>query len=154
MKPALVAALGLALILQTACGKPANRSPIPGKRVIVLGIDGMDPKFLDNHWSSLPNLDALRKLGEFKRLATTVPPQSPVAWSTFITGLDPDGHGIYDFVHRNPETALPYSSMAETAEAGRTLKIGPYVLPLTKSTVRNLRKGRAFGTSWPNAAYP
>ena len=144
MTPALVAALGLALVLQTGCARTANRSPAAGKRVIVLGIDGMDPKFLDNHWSSLPNLDALRKLGEFKRLATTVPPQSPVAWSTFITGLDPDGHGIYDFVHRNPETALPYSSMAETAEAGRTLKIGPYVLPLTKGTVRNLRKGRAF----------
>jgi len=134
----------LAIIPQTACVKTAKRSPAPGKRVIVLGIDGMDPKFLETHWSSLPNLDALRKKGDFKRLATTVPPQSPVAWSTFITGLDPNGHGIYDFIHRNPETALPYSSMAEASEAGSTLKIGPYILPLTQGTVKNFRKGRAF----------
>ena len=72
------------------------------KRIIVLGIDAMDPAFLERHWADLPNLRRLRDTGDFQRLATTVPPQSPVAWSTFSTGLNPGGHGVFDFIHRNP----------------------------------------------------
>jgi hypothetical protein len=104
----------------------------------------MDPVFLERHWKSLPNLAGLRTRGDFVRLATTIPPQSPVAWSTFITGMDPGGHGIYDFIHRNPQTMMPFSSMAETSEPGRTLSVGPWVLPLLAGEVRSLRKGRAF----------
>src|SRR5580704_7261090 len=70
------------------------------KKVIVIGVDGMDPGFVERHWKDLPNLAMLRREGSFSRLQTTTPPQSPVAWSTFITGLDPDEHGIFDFVHR------------------------------------------------------
>src|SRR5215813_6222855 len=119
--PAVVAAC----IVATGCaGRPSGAA---GKRMVVLGIDGMDPAFLEAHWADLPNLDRLRHEGEFQRLATTMPPQSPVAWSTFITGLDPDGHGIYDFIHREPQTRMPRSSMSETFP-GRKLQIGPYRL--------------------------
>jgi hypothetical protein len=119
------------------------------KRMIILGIDGMDPKFLERHWADLPNLDKLRSQGDFKPLGTTIPPQSPVAWSSVITGLDPGGHGIFDFVHRDPFTRLPFSSMAETTGAGKTLDIGPYVLPLSSPEVRQHRAGTAF---WPALA--
>jgi predicted AlkP superfamily phosphohydrolase/phosphomutase len=112
--------------------------------VIVLGIDGMDPNFVERHWDALPNLDQLRREGEFKRLQTTMPPQSPVAWSSFITGMDPGGHGIFDFVHRDPETIAPYSSMAQTAEGGRSISLGPYRLPISAGKVVSLRKGRPF----------
>jgi len=139
----IAGALLLSLAGQPGCN-PAQTSQSRKPRMIVLGIDGMDPGFLEAHWSALPNLDRLRRQGEFKRLATTIPPQSPVAWSTFITGMDPGGHGIYDFIHRNPETALPYSSMSEVSDPERTLSIGPYVLPLSKGRVRSLRKGKAF----------
>ena len=112
-------------------------------RMIVLGIDGMDPVFLERHWDKLPNLDRLRREGEFKRLATTMPPQSPVAWSTFITGLSPDGHGIYDFIHRDPVTRMPQSSMAIT-KPGRKIKIGPYVVPVSSDRIENQRRGTPF----------
>ena len=144
-KPLLAGCLLLcfALLLpQTRCS--GARSRAQGKRLIILGIDGMDPGFLERHWDLLPNLARLRGQGEFKRLATTIPPQSPVAWSTFITGRDPGGHGIYDFVHRNPLTMLPFSSMGETIEPHRTLALGPYVLPLSKGRVQSFRKGKAF----------
>ena len=59
------------------------------------------------HRNPLPNLSRLVAEGRFDPLATTVPPQSPVAWSSFITGLDPGGHGIFDFLHRDPQTLLP-----------------------------------------------
>lgn len=124
----------------SACG----RNPAVSRRLIVLGVDGLDPGFVDRHWDDLPNLAALRRQGGFSRLETTIPPQSPVAWSTFITGLDPGGHGVFDFVHRNPVSMQPFSSMAETEESGHTLAIGPYLLPLTSARVRLLRQGTAF----------
>ena len=134
----------LALLIQVNCGGPVTGDV--GKRIIVLGIDGMDPKFLERHWDQLPNLDRLRREGDFKPLATTIPPQSPVAWSSVITGLDPGGHGIYDFVHRDPYSRLPFSSMAETTDAARTLEIGDWVIPLSSAEVKQTRRGEAF---WP-----
>jgi predicted AlkP superfamily phosphohydrolase/phosphomutase len=130
----------IAAVLAAGCGRvPAN-----SKKLIVLGIDGMDPGFLERHWSSLPNLDRLRREGEFQRLGTTIPPQSPVAWSTFITGLDPGGHGIFDFVHRDPATMGPFSSLGETIESKTKLRLGPYTLPLSGGEVRSFRQGTAF----------
>ncbi|HEY1760747.1 MAG TPA: alkaline phosphatase family protein [Bryobacteraceae bacterium] len=134
----LLAALGSA-----GCGT-ASQAKTTGKRVIVLGIDGMDPNFVEHHWDSLPNLAKLSKEGEFKRLETSTPPQSPVAWSTFITGMDPGGHGIFDFVHRDPKTLAPYSSMAQSAEGARTVSVGPYDLPITSGQVVSFRQGKPF----------
>lgn len=112
--------------------------------MIVLGVDGMDPKFVERHWSELPNLDKLRHQGDFKPLATVTPPQSPVAWSTFITGMDPAEHGVFDFVHRDPQTLMPFSSMSRNEDPRHALSIGPYLLPLSKAQVISLRKGKAF----------
>ena len=114
--------------------------------MVILGVDGMDPKFLERHWDDLPNLKRLGEEGEFKPLATTIPPQSPVAWSTVATGRDPGGHGIFDFVHRDPFTRLPFSSMAQTAEAEETLELGEYVIPLSAGEISSHREGDPF---WP-----
>jgi len=133
-----------ALVCASACSRAHSKPTAGGKKVIVIGVDGMDPVFLEKHWDSLPNLAKLSRQGEFKRLGTTMPPQSPVAWSTFITGLDPAGHGIYDFIHRDPKTMAPVSSMSETTGAGRTLNIGPWVLPLSQGHVESFRQGKAF----------
>jgi predicted AlkP superfamily phosphohydrolase/phosphomutase len=136
------AALVLAALLAVGCSRESTHAA--GKRMIVLGVDGMDPVFVSQHWSSLPNLSRLRSEGSFYPLATSVPPQSPVAWSSVTTGMDPGGHGLFDFVHRNPTTRMPISSMAEASDPGKTLAIGPYLIPLTGGTVRSRRAGRAF----------
>lgn len=112
--------------------------------MIVLGVDGMDPGFIERHWDDLPNLRKLRADGQFMRLATTMPPQSPVAWSTFITGQAPAQHGIFDFVHRNPATLEPFSSFARTGESRISVPLGPYLLPLTSPTITSLRQGVPF----------
>ncbi len=104
----------------------------------------MDPAFVEQHWAELPNLARLRDRGSYSHLATTDPPQSPVAWSTFITGLDPAETGIFDFVHRDPVTMEPYLSTDKTTEPRFTLPLGPYQIPLSPSHVVSLRKGRAF----------
>ncbi|HUO31959.1 MAG TPA: alkaline phosphatase family protein [Bryobacteraceae bacterium] len=121
-----------------------RRTPTPPGLVIVFGVDGMDPGFLERHWNDLPALTGLRDEGGFRRLATTMPPQSPVAWSTVITGLDPAAHGILDFVERDPRTMQPFSSMSRTIEPRFSIPLGPYVLPLSSARVETLRRGQSF----------
>jgi len=104
----------------------------------------MDPGFLEQHWDALPNLRRLRDQGGMLRLATTTPPQSPVAWATFITGLDPAQHGLFDFVLRDPATLQPISSMGQTLEPAHHLDIGPRTFPLSAARVRTFRRGRTF----------
>ena len=132
----------LLIVLLGACGRRSEVRSFP--RMIVLGVDGMDPGFVERHWGMLPNLDRLRHQGGFERLKTTIPPQSPVAWSTVITGLDSGGHGVFDFVQRDPQTISPYSSMSEVREPSKSLSLGPWVLPLESGVVRSLRRGISF----------
>ncbi len=77
----------------------------PSGRLVVLGFDGVDPDWLDR-WrreGKLPNLQRLVASMQgkgYRRLGSTNPPQSPVAWTTFATGTRPGQHGIYDFIRR------------------------------------------------------
>jgi predicted AlkP superfamily phosphohydrolase/phosphomutase len=79
------------------------------RKVVVIGLDGLDPRLtealLDR--GELPHLTRLREAGGFTPVATTYPAQTPVAWSTFATGTNPGGHGIYDFIRRDPATYRP-----------------------------------------------
>jgi predicted AlkP superfamily phosphohydrolase/phosphomutase len=119
-----------------------------------MGVDGMDPGFVGAHWAELPNLSKLREDGAFSRLATTTPPQSPVAWSTFATGLDPAEHGIFDFVHRNPVTLAPFLSTDRTEGPRFRIALGPYEIPLSGSRVISLRKGKAFWETLAGKSIP
>jgi predicted AlkP superfamily phosphohydrolase/phosphomutase len=79
------------------------------KKVIVVGLDGLSPEIASRllEAGELPNLARLREQGGYSRVATTRPAQTPVAWSTFATGTNPGGHGIFDFLRRNPGNYLP-----------------------------------------------
>jgi len=148
----LILAAVAALLCCAACSRAPNPSAV--RKMIVLGVDGMDPGFLEKHFAQLPNLNRLGREGEFRRLATTVPPQSPVAWSSFITGMDPGGHGVFDFLHRDPVTRMPFSSMAEATESKWSITIGRYVIPLSGGRVRLLRNGTAFWQILSNHGIP
>ncbi|HEX8203674.1 MAG TPA: alkaline phosphatase family protein, partial [Isosphaeraceae bacterium] len=75
----------------------------------MIGLDGLEPKVVEPMLAAgaLPNLARLRAQGGYARVATTCPAQTPVAWSTFATGTNPGGHGIFDFIRRDPRTYLP-----------------------------------------------
>lgn len=118
-------------------------------RVVVLGIDGLDPEILQEtiakypermkHFARLVNEHGVHSLG------TSTPPQSPVAWSSFITGLDPGGHGIFDFLHRDLVTRAPVPSTTVSEPAGAYELFGDWKLP-TGGASRSNRTGEAFWT--------
>jgi len=124
--------------------------------VVVLGIDGMDPDLLTRFMAEgrMPNFSALIAEGSFTRLETSIPPQSPVAWSNFITGMDPGGHGIFDFIHRDPATYTPVFSAADIEEPSKTLALGDWLLPLSGGGTVLLRKGDAFWQVLDRAGVP
>lgn len=82
-------------------------------RVIVIGLDGLEPTIVESliRAGDLPNLTQLSRAGGYSRIATTCPAQTPVAWSTFATGTNPGGHGIFDFIRRDPATYRPDFSL-------------------------------------------
>jgi predicted AlkP superfamily phosphohydrolase/phosphomutase len=116
------------------------------KRVVVLGLDGLDHGLTERMLAEgkLPHLEALRKQGCFKPLGTTLPSISPVAWSSFQTGTNPGKHNIYDFLIPDPHTYRPKLSSVEIRPPRRTIRLGKYRIPLGKADVRLLRKSRPF----------
>lgn len=124
--------------------KPKTKSNI--KRVIIIGLDGMDPKLTAEFMSRgrMPNFKSLSDQGTFTSLATSYPSISPVAWSSFMTGVDPSHHNIFDFITRDPCTYQPMLSSAEIGKASKVLPIGKYMIPLGKPKMKLLRKGRPF----------
>ena len=117
-----------------------------GHRVVVLGVDGLDYQLVRDLMARgrMPNFSRLAQGGAFQPLASSIPPQSPVAWSTFITGQDPGRHGIFDFIHRDPKTMKPFLSTSRTEGAGWNLKFGRWQFPLGSGRVELLRRGEPF----------
>jgi predicted AlkP superfamily phosphohydrolase/phosphomutase len=86
------------------------------ERCIVLGMDGLDPQVVaelmrDN---KLPHFARLANDGTFGPLQTSNPVMSPVAWSSIACGAGPGYHGIFDFLHRDPENYMPYISLRKS----------------------------------------
>jgi predicted AlkP superfamily phosphohydrolase/phosphomutase len=106
------------------------------KKVIVIGLDGFEPKIAEAMLvrGELPNLQKLREQGAYSRLKTTPSAQTPVAWSTFSTGTNPGGHGIFDFLTRDTKTYLPIMALSRYEQKNA------FVLP----KVVNMRRGTPF----------
>ncbi len=105
------------------------------RKVLVIGMDGLDPRRVVemSHCGRLPAFDHLRDHGTLCPLATSNPAESPVAWSSLATGCNPGEHGIFDFIHRNPNNYLPFLSTQR--EKGRMTSPGKrdsYVSPRQK----------------------
>jgi predicted AlkP superfamily phosphohydrolase/phosphomutase len=112
--------------------------------VFVVGVDGMDPVILERMLEAgeMPNFSELRAEGTYQTLGTSIPPQSPVAWSNFVTGMNPGGHGIFDFIHRDPATYKPISSATPPVDdPGSALHFFGYVIPTSAPEVVNNRGG-------------
>ena len=90
------------------------------RKLVFLGLDGLDPRVTERMMAEgkLPNLARLASEGSYRRLRTTFPALSPVAWSTFATGVSPARHNIFDFLDRSLRSYLPQLSSARVGLAG------------------------------------
>src|SRR6185369_1330620 len=81
-----------AFLVVSACQSGAPSSG----RIIVLGIDGMDPETVDLLMSEgkMPSFARLRQEGAYARLRSQKPLLSPIIWTTIATGKPPEQHGI------------------------------------------------------------
>ena len=79
-------------------------------RVILIAWDGADWRILDPllEQGALPNLQALIDRGQKDVLRSTVPTHSWAAWPSFLTGVDPVDHGVYDILETVPGTHKAY----------------------------------------------
>jgi predicted AlkP superfamily phosphohydrolase/phosphomutase/Flp pilus assembly protein TadD len=109
----------LAVLLLVALVGCRSRSS-PG-RIVVLGIDGLDPETVDLLMSegSLPSFARLRQEGAYARLISAKPLLSPIIWTTIATGKPPAEHGIGHFVALNEKTGeeLPVTSQMRRTRA-------------------------------------
>jgi len=82
-------------------------------KTLILGFDSFDPSVFEEMVgkNQLPNLEKLSQGGGYSRLEVCSPPQTEVSWTSIATGMDPGGHGIFDFVHRDPASYVPYVSI-------------------------------------------
>jgi predicted AlkP superfamily phosphohydrolase/phosphomutase len=134
------------------CGALYPFNPVFGEmsksklKMLVLAIDGMDLHLTQVYMNRgvLPNFSKLAASGSLRAVSSSFPPQSPVAWSDFSIGASSKMHGIYDFIHRNPATMMPYHSTSMANGATRTIPFGQWKIPLTGGQVQLLRKGKPF----------
>ena len=141
------AAIALHVVLLSCIACPAQSAAPARSQMIILGVDGMDPVLLRQFMSEglTPNLTKLAERGGFVPLGTSIPPQSPVAWSNLITGMDSGQHGIFDFVHLDRKSLTPYLSTARVqSQAREPLKLGRWRIPLSAEKTLQLRAGPAF----------
>jgi len=117
-------------------------------RLIVVGLDGQDPTLTDRFMQAgdLPNFARLAEMGCYRRLKTTYPSISPVAWSSFSTGVHPARHNIFDFLDRDRRTYLPVLSSTYIGKVERFFKVGRYLIPRHRPEIRLLRKSKPFWT--------
>src|SRR5512138_550239 len=102
-------------------------------KTLILGFDSFDPAVFEKlaGQNQLPNLERFSQQGGYSKLEVCSPPQTEVSWTSMATGADPGGHGVFDFVHRDPATYVPYVSILPT----RKTAIGEqFVPPYTAKT--------------------
>lgn len=150
----------LATMIVTAIPSKSRRvTPEKAKfdRFVVLGIDGLDPEILQEVVAKYPermkNFKRLIEEGTLQPLGTSIPPQSPVAWSNFISGRDPGGHGIFDFIHRDPVTRAPLGSTTKESHGSNLSLWGDWQFPLGGDSGSN-RTGKAFWQELRDSGVP
>jgi predicted AlkP superfamily phosphohydrolase/phosphomutase len=158
---AWVAAGGLSGLL-ASCGERSVARRGAARRVVVLGVGGMDAGVVERMMAEgkLPNLAALARAGTFATLRTTTPAEAPVAWAAFATGAGPGRNGIFGHFGRNADTYR--TTVADIyCEPGRYLGDWPIGGPRYRSNLNGepfwryaAREGIATAALWAPADFP
>ncbi len=71
------------------------------RKVVIIGLDCLDPNLVDQWIEDLPNLQRLMKEGVFGKIRSTDPPITIPAWASMMTGYSPGSLGFYGFRNRS-----------------------------------------------------
>jgi predicted AlkP superfamily phosphohydrolase/phosphomutase len=138
---AVVAALLIGLYARSRYGSRSTPSRF-SQRLVILGFDGMDPDLVAQWMKDgrLPNIRRVAETGGMFPLATTHSPESPTAWASFATGVNPGKHNIYDFLIRDTTTYIPDLGMVRREPA----KFLFDYIPIAKPKLHSIRGGTSF----------
>jgi len=117
------------------------------KRTIIIGFDGMDYHLMKRFMKEgkrFPNFEKLEQQGTFAPLLSSEPPISPVAWSTFSTGVNPGKHNIFDFLTTDRSNYMPKLSGSDILPPKRFIKLGKFNFPISKPKIELKRKSQSF----------
>ena len=118
---------------------------------LILGFDSLDPVTFEHLAlrGKMPNLTKYADASKYARFEVSDPPQTEVSWTSIATGLNPGGHGIFDFVHRDPETYTPFVSLLPTR---RNIAGVQFVPPYKANTIFEEAARQGFPATslwWP-----
>jgi predicted AlkP superfamily phosphohydrolase/phosphomutase len=124
-------------------------------KTLIVGFDSFDPVIFEAMAgkNQLPNFEKLSRQGGYSRLEVCSPPQTEVSWTSIATGVDPGGHGIFDFVHRDPVSYAPYVSILPMRKSALGEQFVP---PYTATTFFEAAADRGYPATalwWP-AMFP
>jgi len=142
----MVTVLPLGLAKRHRIGKPnilsaAGKFQPTGFKVILLAIDGMENKIVDQLMAEgkMPNLQQLVEQGARSPLATLKPTLSPQIWTTIVTGKAPEEHRIMHYTTRTiPFTEVQSGSLVIPRHTGlndfkKHIREGAWAQPISSS---------------------
>jgi predicted AlkP superfamily phosphohydrolase/phosphomutase len=145
MRHQFVRRAALALALCAACSLVSCSGRRAGQywqKLVILGFDGMDPDLV-LRWMNegkLPNIKRVVDQGGLYPLTTTHSAESPTAWASFATGVNPGKHNIYDFLVRDTATYLPDLGMVKRQPPRFLFNY----IPIAKPQLESIRGGTSF----------
>jgi predicted AlkP superfamily phosphohydrolase/phosphomutase len=86
---------------------------------LIIGLDAFDPGIAERMFEAgmLPHLGKFVRNNGYARFMVANPPQSEISWTSIATGLNPGGHGMFDFVHRDPASYAINVSLLPTKKS-------------------------------------
>jgi predicted AlkP superfamily phosphohydrolase/phosphomutase len=124
-------------------------------KTIIVGLDAFDPKLFEalHEQGKTPHLSNYADGSGYSRFQISNPAQSEVSWTSIATGLNPGGHGMFDFVHRNPKNYGINVSLLPTKQSLVGMQFTP---PHTAETIfeHAVTNGYPATSLWWPATFP
>lgn len=83
-------------------------------KIIILGLDGVDYKYLINNLKGFDFIKNVAKTGIFAPLKSTIPPTTFPAWTSLMSGFNPGKTGVYEFYKLKEKRKIINSNFIET----------------------------------------
>jgi predicted AlkP superfamily phosphohydrolase/phosphomutase len=136
------------------------------RRTVVIGLDGTPYTFVQRmiREGHMPNLARIVESAGLARMNSVYPTVSSVAWSSYMTGVNPARHGIFGFIDRRPgsyDTTIPTSKRMQAktlwemlSEAGKRVIVMNVPVTYPPREVNGILIGGFLSPRLERAVYP